>query len=133
MAYARNNDNPANSMPVWETAPPGTVVPDEAVAPIMVRKQVVAPSATNTRIGPAAAGSWVGMIVLVPVTTSPGAVTMKDGSAGTDVTIFAGGSNSVLDLSPRGAPPFGYGSETTGIFITTGANVRAFVYGNWTD
>ncbi len=118
---------------VGESYSPGTVVPAGAMTPLNLRKQVVEASQTNTRIGPAALGSWIGRIVLEPLTTAPGVVTMKDGSGGSDVTIFTGGVGSVLDLSPRDLPPFGYGFVSTGAFITTGANMRVFVYGNWTD
>lgn len=126
--YPTDQGNPAGAIPVYfGTAPGGS-----GKAPSLSKAVVVPASQTNQLIGSAVAGNYLGRIIIVPATTAPGAITMKDGSGGGSITIFTGGVGSILDLSPRELPvPFLWGADASGIFITTGANVTTFVYGNW--
>lgn len=54
-------------------------------------------STSQTALGPTgAAGDYLSHIVVSPQTTSPGSVTLADGTGGTAMTLFAGGvSNTV--------------------------------------
>lgn len=78
-----------------------------------------------------AKGDWLSHILIVPTTTSPGAVSYQDGS-GSARTIFAGGANSITTLISF-AVPIGMQSNATGGWkVTTGANVAIIAYGSFT-
>lgn len=84
----------------------------------------VAQSQTGAKLtsvgGPGGAGDYLGGILIVPATTSPGAVSIGDG--GTSITIFAGGAGSVLTLAPFFVP-LGVLSVNAAWTVTTGLNV----------
>jgi hypothetical protein len=92
---------------------------------------VLCPASATTPLGVAGAvGDVINSIVIVPATTSPGAVQIKDG-AGAAITIFAGGATSVADLKPF-AIPFNVQSMAAGGWsVVTGANVSAIATGNF--
>jgi hypothetical protein len=95
--------------------------------------QTIAASQTNTALtggGGGATGDYLAGVLIVPATTSPGAVSIKDG-AGTAVTIFAGGASSVGSLVPFFVP---LGIKSTGGAwgVATGANVSVIAAGNFT-
>lgn len=77
-----------------------------------------------------AAGDFLSGLLIVPATTSPGAVTIKDGS-NTAITVFAGGSSSVGDLRPF-AVPLGLKSVQGAWQVTTGNNVSVIGVGDFT-
>jgi hypothetical protein len=65
-------------------------------------------------------------LVIVPATAVPGAVSIKDGSSGNSITVFAGGTISdlkpmVVELRAR---------AVNGWLITTGANVSVIAVGS---
>lgn len=70
----------------------------------------------------------IGLLV-IPGTTSPGAVSITDG-ANSAVTVFTGGASSVTDLKPFFIP-LNAVSSNGGWQITTGANVTAIAVGIW--
>ncbi len=85
--------------------------------------ETVAASQTDQVIGNANAriGDYLHSVIVVPATTSPGVVSMKDGG-GSAVTLFTGGASSVADLRPFVIPIESY--STSGAWqLTTGANV----------
>lgn len=94
--------------------------------------QTVAASTTATLKssgGTGAKGDCLIEILVVPASTSPGAITITDGG-GSAITVFAGGAGSLLSLIPF--------SIFLGIFsingawsITTGAGVSAVVTGQF--
>lgn len=91
----------------------------------------VAASQTNQVLGTTGAtGDLLASVLIVPATTSPGAVSIKDGSGGA-VTVFAGGANSVATLHPF-AVPVNIRSGAGAWQITTGANVSVIASGNFT-
>lgn len=98
----------------------------------MASLNTVAASQTAQAIGSAggAVGDFCEHVEIIPATTSPGAVTIKDGS-GSDVTLFTGGAGSVSNLVP-----FRVKLKATSIAgawkLTTGANVSALVVGRFT-
>jgi hypothetical protein len=72
--------------------------------------ETVAASQTNQVLGgTGATGDYLNGVIIIPATTSPGAVSIKDG-ANAAITLFTGGTNSFLTsfrctfLSAR-APP----------------------------
>src|SRR3990172_2038472 len=90
--------------------------------------ETVAASQTDQVLGPTGhRGDRIGGIIIVPATTSPGAVSIKDGG-GSATTLFAGGAASVADLTPIEIlfEPDGIRSvhsDNTGWKVTTGINV----------
>jgi hypothetical protein len=96
--------------------------------------ETVAASQTDQMMGATGAvGDFLAGILIVPGTTSPGAVSIKDGN-GSGITIFSGGAGSVTTLHPFFVP-FGAkctAATTPGWKITTGANVTAIGVGAFT-
>lgn len=92
--------------------------------------ETVAASQTDQVMGASgASGDYLGGVLVVPATTSPGAVSIKDGS-GTAITLFTGGTDSVSNLVPFMVP---FGAKSTGGAwkVTTGANVSAVAVGTF--
>lgn len=92
--------------------------------------ETVAASQTDQTIGATGgAGDYLSGVLIIPATTSPGAVSIKDG-AGSAITIFTGGASSVSNLVPFFVP---LGIKcATNWKVTTGANVSAIAVGNFT-
>ncbi|MES5483565.1 hypothetical protein QMZ05_12475 [Bradyrhizobium sp. INPA03-11B] len=93
--------------------------------------KTVAASATDTVLGTTgAAGDYLQGLLIVPATTSPGAVSIKDGS-GSSITVFTGGSSSVSNLVSFFIP-LGLISGSGAWKVTTGANVSVIGCGKFT-
>lgn len=93
--------------------------------------EIVAASATDQAMGATGAtGDFLAGILIVPATTSPGAVSIKDGS-GSSITIFTGGASSVSNLVPFFVP-LGLISTSGAWKVTTGTNVSAIGIGTFT-
>jgi hypothetical protein len=91
----------------------------------------VAASQANQVLGATgAAGDYLAAVLIIPATTSPGAVSIKDG-ANAAITIFPGGATSVADLKPFWIP-LGLRSTVGAWQIATGANVTAIGTGIFT-
>jgi hypothetical protein len=96
--------------------------------------ETVAASQTAQMLGAAGAvGDYLAGVLIVPGTTSPGTVSIKDGN-GPDITIFTGGADSVGTLHPFFVPIGAkcIATTTAGWQITTGANVSAIGVGSFT-
>lgn len=92
--------------------------------------ETVAASQTDQVIGSTgAAGDLLAGLLIVPTTTSPGAVSIKDGS--TAISIFAGGASSVSNLIPQFVQ-LGARSISGAWKVTTGANVSVIAVGKFT-
>lgn len=94
--------------------------------------ETVAASQTDQMLGASGAvGDTLSGLLVIPASTSPGAVSIEYGS--TNITVFAGGASSVSNLVPfwinleNIATPSGGGWE-----VTTGANVSVIAFGNFT-
>lgn len=93
--------------------------------------ETVAASSTDQVLGATGAvGDYLDGLLVVPASTSPGAVSIEYGS--TNIIVFAGGASSVLTLHPFFIPiglhtPSGGGWE-----ITTGADVSVIARGYFT-
>lgn len=93
--------------------------------------ETVAASQSDQVLGATgAAGDYLAGILIVPGTTSPGAVSIKDGS-GSGITIFTGGASSVVSLVSF-LVPLGIISANGAWKVTTGTNVTAIGVGNFT-
>lgn len=96
--------------------------------------ETVAASQTDQMMG-AAGGQYdyLAGVLIVPATTSPGAVSIKDGN-GSAITIFTGGTNSVSNLVPFLVPLgiVAISATTPGWKITTGTNVSVIGIGTFT-
>lgn len=92
--------------------------------------ETVAASQTDQVLGVnGAAGNILARLLIVPATTSPGAVSIKDGG-GSSITVFTGGATSVADLTP--IPIELNAISTAGAWkVTTGANVSVIAVGTF--
>lgn len=93
--------------------------------------EAVAASATDQAMGATGAtGDFISHLVVVPASTSPGAISIKDG-AGSSMTVFAGGASSVSSLAP-----FQIRLEMTSTAgawkVTTGASISCIGVGSFT-
>lgn len=97
------------------------------------RYKAVAASQTASALGTDGGklGDVLDGILVVPATTSPGAVQIKDGSD-TAITVFAGGANSVSNLVPFFLPLCGIKSKQGAWQVTTGTNVSVIASGRFT-
>lgn len=93
--------------------------------------ETVAASQTDQALGATGgSGDFLSHVLIIPATTSPGAVSIKDGS-GSAITIFTGGASSVSNLVPFSVP-HGAKSGSGAWKVTTGANVSAIGFGDFT-
>jgi hypothetical protein len=92
-------------------------------------KNVIAAQTASALGATGGSNDFFSHVLIVPATTSPGAVTLVDGAVSS--VIFAGGASSVLDLKPFLVPVLA--NASTGWAITTGANVSAFAVGSFSD
>lgn len=88
-------------------------------------------STPQTIGGTGAAGDYLVGLLVVPGTTSPGAVQIKDGS-NSAITVFEGGAASVGDLRPFFIY-LGLRSIVGAWQVTTGANVSVIAVGAFTS
>jgi len=92
--------------------------------------KAVAASQSDAVLGASgASGDYLQGILVVPATTSPGAVSIKDGS-GSAITVFTGGATSVTNLVSFFIP-LGIVAATAWK-VTTGANVSVIAVGKFT-
>lgn len=77
-----------------------------------------------------ASGDYLGTILVTPETTSPGKVSIKDGS-GSEYILFVGGASSVSNLVPF-TIFVGEFSKSGAWKVTTGANVHVRCAGRFT-
>lgn len=83
-----------------EATPVIIVGSDGEVSAFGTDYETVAASAADQVLGTAgAAGDLLSGLTIIPASTSPAAVSIKDG-AGSAITVFAGGASSVADLKP---------------------------------
>lgn len=93
--------------------------------------ETVAASQTTQTLGATGGtGDYLKGVLVIPATTSPGNVLIKDG-AGSAITVFTGGASSVSNLVPF-MIPLGIYSGAGAWQVTTGANVSAIGIGNFT-
>ena len=93
-------------------------------------KEAVAAGQTDQVLGSTGArGDWLEFLLVVPASTSPGAVSIKDG-AGNAITVFAGGAGSLSGLASF-AIPIACISEDGAWKVTTGANVSVLAVGEF--
>lgn len=90
---------------------------------------VAASQASQVLGGSGAIGDFLDALIIVPATTSPGAVTIADGG-GSAITLFAGGATSVADLKPF-VVRIGARSTAGPWKVTTGANVSVIGIGKF--
>ena len=92
-------------------------------------------ASSNASVGALGANGTIGdflkSITIVPATLSPGNVVVRDGSAA-NITVFAGGANSVSNLLPH-TSEVQMTSANGGWAISTGANVSVVASGKFTS
>lgn len=115
--------DPTNPNPAGSAANPNYVISGGS------EYETVAASQNDQILGSVGAvGDYFQGLLVVPATTSPGAISVKDGS-GSAITLFAGGT--VSDLKPFGIP-FPAKSVSGGWKVTTGTNVSVIGFGDFT-
>jgi hypothetical protein len=93
--------------------------------------ETVAASQTDQALGATgASGDLLEHLIVVPATTSPGAVAITDGS-GSAITVFTGGATSVASLTTFNIA-VGARSTDGAWQVTTGANVSVIAVGAFT-
>jgi hypothetical protein len=93
--------------------------------------ETVAASQTTQTIGATgASGDYLVGVLIIPATTSPGNVQIKDGS-NSAITIFVGGASSVSNLVPFYIP-LGMRSVQGAWQVTTGSSVSVVAVGEFT-
>jgi hypothetical protein len=93
-------------------------------------EEVAASAADQVLGGAGGAGDILAGLVIVPATTSPGAVSIKDGALSA-IIVFAGGASSVSNLVPFFVP-LGIKSANGAWKVTTGTNVSVIAIGKFT-
>lgn len=94
--------------------------------------KTVAASQTDQALGAAgAAGDYISHIIVIPTSVSPGAIHIEDNAA-SNISVFAGGTDSLLTLHPF-VVPIGAASAAGAWTITTGANLSCIVVGKFTE
>lgn len=92
--------------------------------------ETVAASASAQVMGTTGAiGDFLSDLLIVPATTSPGAVSVQDGSGGA-ITVFAGGASSVSNLAPVPVK-LGMASVNGAWKVNTGTNVSVIAIGKF--
>jgi hypothetical protein len=100
------------------------------VAPTGSNYEAVPASTTAQVMGGAGAiGDLLNGLLIIPATTSPGAVSILDNA--TSMTVFTGGASSVGSLVPFFVP-IGARSVSGPWKVTTGANVSVVAVGSFT-
>lgn len=92
---------------------------------------VAALSTTQILGATGAIGDLLEQLLIVPTTTSPGPVSIRDGAGGTDIVVFAGGPDSISTLHPF-TVPVGIRALAAGWRVTTGVGLSALASGNFT-
>lgn len=101
------------------------------IARVEAEYETVAASQTDQALGATGAtGDYLHGLLVVPATTSPGAISIKDG-AGSAITLFTGGATSVSNLVPFFIP-LDLKSLAGAWKVTTGAAVSVVAIGNFT-
>ena len=108
----------------------GAAISTEPVTTVLGQDEyeACAASATTTLGVTGATGDYLAAVTVFPGSTSPGSVTIKDGS--TTVATFVGGAGSVSNLVPF-AIPVGAKSVSGAWSVVTGANVTAVGVGSF--
>jgi hypothetical protein len=106
----------------------------QVLTPVVNGAAGTAPVAPTVPVGaPALAvqglGDFLLKLIVIPGTTSPGAITLTDGS-GSAFTVFTGGATSVADLSTREIV-LNMASTSGPWKVTTGANVSVIAVGKF--
>jgi len=92
--------------------------------------QKVAASQTGQVLGATGGtGDLINGILVIPASTSPGAIDLLDGAI--SITVFTGGATSVSNLVPF-MIPLGLRSVSGAWSLTTGANVSCVAIGDFT-
>lgn len=92
--------------------------------------EAMAANTTAVLGGTGAIGDILSRVLIRPLTTSPGPVSIKDGSDAA-IPIFTGGASSVATLHPI-VVPLGLASRTGAWSIITGADVAVLGIGKFT-
>lgn len=118
----------------------GALIPGDATNGLQVNVkrvpngeyETVAASQTDQILGATGAvGDYLSHLWIVPATTGPGAVSIKDGN-GAAMTVFAGGTLPSVVPFPVQVGAYAVNGTTPGWKVTTGANVSVLGFGEFT-
>jgi hypothetical protein len=114
------------------SAPAGSGTDPLTVTPTGTEYEAVAASQTKQPLGATGAvGDYLSGLIITPATTSPGVVTLYDGTAGAAIPIFVGGASSLSNLVPFIVPLGVKSIGAGGWLVTTGANVSVVGVGDF--
>jgi len=140
LAVALSNEDKAyidgieTALATLNTATASLLTAAQSTAPVPIELpgggETVAASQTQVMGASGATGDYLSHVTIIPASTSPGAVQIKDGG-GTAFTVFAGGASSVSSLVPF-VVPVGMKSIAGAWTIITNANVSAIAAGSFT-
>ena len=112
----------------------GSPVQAGATVPVRVAAvgyATVAASASAQVLGTTGAiGDYLAELLVVPTSTSPGAISVQDGT-GTTLSVFVGGSSSISNLVPF-TIPLGIASKIGAWKVTTGSGLAVVATGTFT-
>ena len=110
----------------------GTVTVDEvAFDSNDTEYETVAASQTDQALGTTGKiGDLLKGLLIIPATTAAGNISIKDGTAGSSISVFATGT--LADLSPIYLPMNMTSKAAGGWLVTTGANVSVIATGRFT-
>lgn len=137
MPFEQQDSNGRRKVSAIITNAAGTII--DPVAPIAGglptidssgEYETVAASQTAQVMGATgAAGDYISGILVIPASTSPGAVTLLDNAI--SIPLFVGGVSSITSLTPFYIK-LGAVSTSGAWKITTGAGVSCIAFGNFT-
>jgi hypothetical protein len=129
IALQKYNNNATNSAIPAGTAAIGTV------GQTGMNYETVAAGVTAQALGATgAAGDYLSHCTVYPTTTTPGVVTVFDGTSTTtnNVITFPGGASSISNLVPFAIPVGATSLNSGGWKVTTGSNLLVICYGRFT-
>lgn len=103
--------------------------PSKNLTPFSEYETVAASQVAQVLGASGRSGDYIAAILVVPATTSPGAISILDNA--TSITVFTGGTASVSNLVPF-VIPLGVKSVSGPWKVTTGANVSCIAIGRFT-
>jgi hypothetical protein len=136
MSYPQKLDTFSDAKGVFRVDSTGAVAPAGSgsdpltVTPTGTEYETVAASQTAQVLGATGAtGDYISCLLIIPASTSPGAVVLLDGA--TSITVFAGGGSSLTNLVPF-VVPLGLRSVSGPWKVTTGASLSVIGTGDFT-
>jgi hypothetical protein len=133
LKYIPGASTPEGAEEIAQSGPETVSVLEEIRSLIGSGYETVAASQSDQVLGATGAiGDYLSGLLIVPATTAASAVSIQDGSGGTDIEVFAGGGTTALTTLIPFFVPLGIKAVDAGWRVTTGADVSVIAVGNFT-